>query len=133
MLALVRFSLRDVLMGLMATCFILGTFRMMPSSGFAGLSVVLASSAAAWHISENDWLSLMLAAVFGLRAMYIALLLVAVFQNGDFGAFPSTLLVFAGPFGLIAGGIVGTIAAVVRRITVATLKRPVGREGCGAL
>jgi len=60
-----QFSLRDVLVWLVIVGLTLTAFRLLSVAVVAPLTVVLLSSAVAWHLVENDWLLVALTGILG--------------------------------------------------------------------
>jgi hypothetical protein len=119
-----RFSLWDVFVAIAATGCTVATYRL------AGpLSVAIVISAAAWHFADNDWLCVALAALLGMTAMYVELLLILLSPGRDLGSFPQATLLAAAPVGAVAGGICGGMARVCRQCVEWLLSRRVGRGG----
>jgi hypothetical protein len=124
----VRFYLRDVMMGTLAACVMLGTFCVMPY-GFQSVSLVLLPFATGWHVAENDWLSCVLSGALGALAMYLSVGLIAISPTWDLGSFPQATFLFAGPTGFLVGFVIGAVARVIRRAAERLLLKPVGMTG----
>jgi hypothetical protein len=99
----ISFSLRTVLLAVSAIGLLLGACRLMSLVDLGGLSILLVSSAVAWHFIEDDWQCLAITAACGAVMMYLVLLTAATAFKDGLGPFPTGTFLFATPSGLFIG------------------------------
>ena len=123
----IRFGLRDLMVGILAVGGLLGTFCLTPKGCYA-VTMMLLPAAVSWHLIKNDWFSCWLAGATGTLAMFLFLTLAAVSPVG-LGSFPGETLFWAGPSGFFMGFVVGLVSRVVRQAADRLMSEPVVMRG----